>query len=147
MNVERYPFTVSNETLTYEFYSEGPNGNIKKIIKYTKLQLDENLNIFNLGFGDWVENGIDDLAKSNNLDRLKVLATVASTIVHFTNLHAKAAVYAEGSTPARTRLYQMGITSFYEEINDIFDIFGLANEEWNLFKKGKNYAAFLVIRK
>lgn len=54
---------------------------------------------------------IDDLSVSNNQDTKKVLATVAKTVVDFIEQHPKAIVM-EGSTPARTRPYQMGIRSF-----------------------------------
>jgi uncharacterized protein DUF6934 len=71
------------------------------------------LGYFNLGFGDLnkATGKIDDLAVTDNQDRKKVLATVAATLLEFTRQFPDAAVYATGSTPARTRLYQIGITA------------------------------------
>jgi hypothetical protein len=74
-------------------------------------------------FGDHTENAnfIDDSTISNILIR--------------------------GRSPARMRLYQMGIASAWEEINERYDILGKCNNNWIPFKKGVNYEAFLVFRK
>jgi hypothetical protein len=54
----------------------------------------------------------------------------------------------EGSTPARTRLYQMGIAKYYQEISEVFDIQGLTeNNGWGAFQIGNNYLALLASRK
>jgi hypothetical protein len=84
---------------------------------------------------------------SNNDDKNKVLATVASTIVSFTTGRDKCVVYAEGSTPARTRLYQMGINSNWEAINKLFFVQGRYKDEWEWFRNDRNYSAFSVMRK
>ena len=83
MNHPKYPIEASDKRFMYEFYSEGPRGRIKKTVIYS--QIDGNL--FNLGFGDWNEElqGLDDSSRSNNGDRNKILATVASTALLFTN--------------------------------------------------------------
>jgi hypothetical protein len=52
---------------------------------------------------------VDDSIRSNNGDRDKVLATVAFTALDFTDEFPEALIVMEGSTSARTRLYQMGI--------------------------------------
>ena len=41
----------------------------------------------------------------------------------------------------------MGISRFYEEANEDFDIFGLINNEWIEFKKGIDFEGFLLKRK
>jgi hypothetical protein len=76
-----------------------------------------------------------------------VLATVASTIVSFTKGRDKCAVYAEGSTPARTRLYQMGINSNWEAINKLFFVQGRYKDDWEWFRNDRNYSAFSVMKK
>lgn len=53
-------------------------------------------------------------------------------------------VFAQGSTPSRTRLYQIGIASQYEEISLLLYIYGFINDQWEEFRKGCNYEAFLV---
>ncbi len=70
----------------YEFYSEGPKGKIKKVIQYRRFD-NTDQNLFNLGFGDWIETEqrVDDKVTSNNNDREKVLSTVAATAIEFTD--------------------------------------------------------------
>jgi hypothetical protein len=124
-------------------YSLG--GRIKKGVFFTKI----GDNFFNLGFGDWNEESqdLDDSSRSNNGDRDKVLATVAFTALDFTNQFPDARIVAEGSTPARTRLYQMGIADNLLEIIENFEVRGLLDNIWEPFQRGRNYTAFLINRK
>src|SRR5690349_279160 len=123
MNLNKYPILSTNEHLTYEFLSEGPNGTIKKVVYFQEIDKD----IFNLAFGDWneAEQGIDDKARSNNNDRDKVIATVASAVIDFIKYYPDASIFAKGSTPGRTRLYQIGIFANLHEISQLFIIEGL----------------------
>lgn len=148
MKEERYNFNKLAEEHYYEFFSEGPKGKIKKVIRYSLIQKSPN-RIFNLGFGDWNEEKeeVNDKIATNNQDRQKVLATVAATVLDFTNAHSDAFIFAQGSTPARTRLYQMGISAFWGEIGPLFSITAYYNGEWQPFEKGINYEAFLITRK
>lgn len=102
--------------------------------------------VFNLAFGDWDENlhRINDLSISNNADRNKVLATVASTVTDFIKDHPDATIIAIGSTLARARLYQMGIVKLWDEIRQEFEVQGYINHIWLPFQKGVNYSAFLL---
>ncbi len=56
-------------------------------------------------------------------------------------------VYAKGSTPSRTRLYQMGIAANFKEISSLLHIYGFLNGNWHQFEKNINYEAFFVLRK
>jgi len=144
MNIERYNYTISDLYLEYEFSSQGPKGTIVKVVRYTKIE--GQYMIFNLGFGDKnAHNDIfDDAVVSNNNDRDKVLATVASTLMEFIVKYPLASIFAKGSTPSRTRLYQIGISQHFEELSQRFYIYGFANNEWQLFSRNINYEAFLV---
>jgi hypothetical protein len=144
MNLPRYPL-VASEPYLYHFYSEGPKRRIKKAVIYARIED----NLFNLAFGDWNEElgRINDSNRSNNQDRDKVLATVAYTALDFTNRFPDIQVFAEGSTSARTRLYQMGIAYNFMEVNKFFEIEGFANGQWEYFLRGRNYEAFLIQRK
>src|SRR6266567_655923 len=150
MLLERYKYEISSSFLQYDFYSEGPKGRIKKVVFYSFLGIREGIDYYNLGFGDYDYRGqtINDLSVSNNGDRDKILATVAFTALEFSTHFPYCAIIAGGSTPARTRLYQMGIAKFYREINVLFDIQGLKEGNgWVAFKPGENYIAFLINRK
>lgn len=144
MNLPKYP-VFANDPFGYVFYSEGPRGRIKKGVFFTKI----GGNLFNLGFGDWNEESqdLDDSSRSNNGDRDKVLATVAFTTLDFTDHFPGARVVVEGSTPARTRLYQMGIADNLVEINEYFEVQGFLEGLLEPFQRGRNYTAFLITRK
>jgi len=148
MTEERYEFSVRDDFLDYEFYSEGPKGIVKKIVQFTpKHSL--GTTYFNLGLGDRNENKkrIDDRIVTNNMDRDKILATVAATVLFFTERFPDMFVYAKGSMAARTRLYQMGIATNWEEIAPVLHVFGFTKNTWQPFRKNINYEAFLVLRK
>ena len=127
---------------SYEFLSSGPKGTIKKVVQFLSIERD----IYNLQFGDWDEDTqtITDDVRSNNEDRAKVLATVAFTVFDFMDYHPGAIVFAKGSTPARTRLYQMGISENLNEIVQLFDIQGYGSDGWEPFRKGRNYQGFFI---
>jgi len=147
MNLPRYDYIPNEEFTEYEFYSEGPNGRIKKMITFTVAQ-ERPVLIYNLAFGDVDSDGnIDDTATSNNEDRDKVLATVASSISEFCDRHGNHLIFAQGSNQARTRLYQMGILRNLNEISEEFEIRGLTNKGWEPFRKKVNYIAFLANKK
>jgi len=139
MNLDRYTIIFDKEHESYGFVSEGPKGLIKKIVAYRRF-VNWHDNIYNLGFGDWDEKnqGINDFVRSNNNDRDKILVTVAATVLDFTERNPGAIIYAEGTTPSRTRLYQMGISANRIEINDLFNIYGYWQGGWKPFQSGHN---------
>ena len=148
LNLERYTYFTNSDYLNYEFFSEGPKGKVKKIVCFTKIKEEEPL-VYNLAFGDVNdETGlIDDGVITNNADRDIVLATVANTVIDFTNHHGNHYIYARGSTPARTRLYQIGISGLLEDISTNFEVYGLRADSWHAFERNVNYEAFLIKRK
>lgn len=150
MNENRYSYSISEDYATFEFESLGPKGSIGKVVEFTLFdKFDDGTPMLNLAFGDLIGygNSFSDTAKSNNGDRQKVLATVASIVLDITDRFGNVAVYAEGSTATRTRLYQMGINAFKNEIEARFSVKGLTTSGWEKFKSGVNYSAFLVTRK
>jgi hypothetical protein len=140
MNLDKYPVLSTGDRKVYEFLSEGPNGTIKKFVHFEEIYT----NFFNLSFGDWDEENqkTNDKARSNNNDRDKVLATVASTVFDFMKHYPNAIIFAQGITRAKTRLYQMGINQNLFEISQLFDIKGYYNDDWEHFKSDRNYEAF-----
>ncbi|SRR5258706_15751186 len=148
MNIRGYDYKTNEGFLDYEFYSEGPKGKIKKIVRYTPRNAG-GVTYFNLGFGDWnkAKTKIDDLAISNNEDKDRILATVAATVLEFTMHFPDVWVYAQGSTKGRTRLYQMGIAANWNMIEPILLVYGFSNGKWQPFRKAVNYDAFITIRK
>jgi hypothetical protein len=145
MRLESYDLEFDDTLMTFEFISEGPKGVIKKQVQFQKLVDDAEL--YNLAFGDYNEttHDIDDKVVTNNEDTNKILGTVAKTALMFMKHHPKANIYVEGSTLARTRLYQMAISKNFEDIREKFILLGLTQDnKWVLFEKNKNYCAFSI---
>ena len=105
--------------------------------------------VYNLAFGDEdPDTGIvSDLVITDNKDTKIVLATVANTINDFCDRYGNHYIFAIGSTTARTRLYQIGISSLLDEISIDFEILGSKNGVLHAFQKNVNYDSFLVKRK
>lgn len=148
MRIETYDLKAKKSLMTFEFISQGSKGVIKKRIQYQKI--DDEGDVYNLAFGDvdLATNDVNDIAISNNDDTTKVLATVASTVPLFIAKYPNAIIYAKGSTPTRTRLYQIGIAKNLDVINENFTIYGLFGENnFEKFQKNKHYSAFVIIKK
>jgi hypothetical protein len=143
MKIAKYQLKAGYELLSYEFISEGSKGLITKRIQFT---LVNRQGVYNLAFGDKdsVTGEIDDKVVSNNGDSEKVLATVVSAVFAFFDQHPNVWIFVTGSTVARTRLYQMGISKYYDEISDELEIYGQIEEDWYLFEKNTDYLAFLT---
>lgn len=154
MKIEKYQTESTTNKLVFSFKSIGSKIIEKKVL-FTPIEDSENyglppmINLYNLAFGDWDETleDIDDSVRSNNGDADKVLATVANTVIEFWVEYPDVPLFMTGSTPGRTRLYQNGIFKNYIEINQKVDIYGLFNYEWERYILGKNYDAFLILRK
>jgi len=147
MKFKKYEYTADDELHFYEFKSIGIKGEIKKVVEYSKMNIEE---YYNLAFGDFDEkkNEINDKVVTNNGDSLKVLATVASTVYAFTGKYPDAKIFATGSTEVRTRLYRMGITNNLVEIQEDFDVYGMKlNDTFEEFIAGEDYIGFLITRK
>jgi hypothetical protein len=115
--LDKYNYTSDRTFRVYSFLSNGSNGPIQKIAKFTEM----GQNIFNFGFGDHdpVTNDISDTSVSNNQDTDVIMGTLGSIIYDFTNVFLEAAIFVQGTNKSRTRLYQMNI-----------------NKHWSPSKKG-----------
>ncbi|HTD41516.1 MAG TPA: hypothetical protein VK671_12895 [Mucilaginibacter sp.] len=146
MQLDRYPLKAEESLMVFEFISNGPKGQIPKLVKFSETNLKD---VYNLAFGDkdLTTGDLNDLAISNNGDSEKVLATVVSTVYAFYDRYPNSYIYATGSTKARTRLYRIGITKYLNEITKEYYVYGLRNSEWEIFEKEIEYEAFLAKRK
>ena len=121
MKLDRYELKAGRNLATFEFLSQGRNGNIVKVVQFQKMTLP---NLYNLAFGDKnLETGqVDDMAITDNGDFEKVLATVVAAVYAFANEHKGVWIYATGSTEVRTRLYRMGINKYFDIVQSDFKI-------------------------
>lgn len=157
MNYPKYDLKTSTDSTIFEFISNGPKGNIIKIIKFTAMK---NPEVFNLGFGDKININetnkafdIDDIHITDNGDRNIILATVVDAIYSFTKLHPDKYIYFSGSSAARTRLYRMVVSANYDELLKTFHIFGIVqnpdtkNYYHVPFNNQNGFVGFLIKRK
>ena len=121
MKLEKYPLETSKHLTVYEFVSFGSKGQIRKKIQFSETNLK---NIYNLAIGDTNEETgvLDDLAVSDNGDIEKVLSTVVASVLVFTEKNPDSIFYASGSSKSRTKIYQMGISKYFDEIEPLFEI-------------------------
>ncbi|WP_254411262.1 DUF6934 family protein [Dyadobacter diqingensis] len=147
MKYPRYEYQTESELHFFEFTSVGIRGNVKKIVQYSRVSID---NIYNLAFGDYDEttDQINDQIVTNNGDSRKVLATVVSTVYAFTGRYPDRWIFATGSSEVRTRLYRMGITNNLSELKKDFLVYGMKrNETFEEYSIGQDYQGFLIRRK
>ncbi|OQP65849.1 hypothetical protein A3860_14745 [Niastella vici] len=148
MNLDHYQFKIAPDYHEYEFYSDGPRGRIKKMVVFSLVKW-KGILFYNLAFGDYIDelNKLNDDSVSNNGDRQKVLATVATIVIDFANHFPDALIFATGSTPARTRLYQMNINRLWDEVKLLFQIYGVRSDGiMELFRPNENYHGFYARR-
>jgi len=139
-----YEFSIHNETFRFEFVSTGQRS-IRKVIVYQQLPFPD---VYNLALGDIDEQGKADYEiTSDNGDRNLILATVAQTLMTFFKHHPNASVFIAGSTPSRTRLYQVVIARELTEIQKRFDVIGVTETSNEPFSKSKSYQAFVIFLK
>lgn len=141
---QAYPVSTTEDRRIFQFYSESAERRIKKVVLYQKYS-DFPL-VFEMLMGDLLEDNetIDFLIESNNGDRNEVLFTVFQTIAMVLDEYAGSKILFYGSTPARTRLYQILISQYFEQAQEIYLIKGIKNKVEENFVKNKNYDAFLI---
>lgn len=143
MDEPRYEFDKIEDKLIFEFDSVSEEKTIKKLIEYKLIV--ERISLYNLALLDVLSDGtISDLSVSNDKDMPLVLTTVFQSIVYFYLKKPEAKIYVEGSTIARTRLYQMAISKYLYELEQKFNISGYINKRIATFEKGKNYDSFII---
>ncbi|RZK30075.1 MAG: hypothetical protein EOO61_19765 [Hymenobacter sp.] len=143
MQLPTYRLEAGNSFFTYDFVSEGPKGLITKRVQFSLVHPS---GVYNLAFGDFdcITQVLNDQAVSNNGDYELVLATVAAAAHEFCCHHPGASIFAVGGTPARTRLYQIGIARYLDLLQTQFTIYGELGAEWEPFQRNKSYTAFFA---
>lgn len=147
MKYEKYEVFVTNDEHTsFDFASVGPKGKIAKRVMFLPT---ENPEVISLAFGDLRTDGrIDDRAVTDNGDRNKVLATVAAIVSVYYEEHPQYWIAFQGSTVARTRLYQMAISLNRKELFKTFHIHGVVAPGTIVpFTAEGRFDAFLIKRK
>jgi hypothetical protein len=131
MRLEQYQLNANEDLMAFEFVSERPKGRIIKQIQFLNI----GTGIYNLAFGDKKENDFDDEVITDNKDSQKVLATVAASVLIFSEKHPEVWIHAKGGSKSRTRLYRIGISQNLNELEQHFHIIGLYKGNWIKFEK------------
>jgi len=148
MNYESYnAVSVADDLSSFDFVSKGKKGEIRKRIIFMPTALPD---IYILAFGNITESGdLDDLSISDNGDRNKILATIATAVDIYTERHPDRMIYFMGSTKQRTRLYRMAVGLNLDELSRTYNIYAEPEKgfEFKLFYKNMEINAFLIKRK
>lgn len=101
-----------------------------------------------MALGDIKPDGsLDVLSKSNNGDMEKILSTVIQTLMVFLAYQPEANVFFAGSTPTRTRLYQIVLNKEIDKVYSTLKVLGLYEDDLEPFEPNKNYEGFVVSKK
>jgi hypothetical protein len=93
-------------------------------------------------------SGVSDFYNvSNNGDRDKILATIVDICYNYFELYPNHVITFTGENKARTRLYQMAISSYFDELSLDFHIYGELNKVTEPFRKNINYHSFYILLK
>jgi len=157
MNKDSYAYRKSQLSPTYMFISEGFNGQIPKIVSFSKIDISDGRPVFNLAFGSLkVSEGksfIDDQCRSNNGDIVKVLATVARIAIEFMHENPDTVLSFSGAMDEksirvgrnqRNVIYQRGIDTNWEELIKSFRIWGVRGQSQEEYVKGRPYDEILI---
>ena len=144
MDQPKYEFKRTNE-LHFDFISVGKKGEIHERVTFIEMQY----GFFNMGLGDVnpVTGELDYHSVTDNGDRNNVLATVSEIIEAFFELYPSHTIYFKGTSKSRTRLYQMAINHYYDEISARFLILGELDDKMTRFIRNTNYKSFLILKK
>ncbi len=148
MKYEGYELArIADDLSRFDFLSTGKNGKFQKRIIFTPTGFH---NIFNLAFGDIAEESmLDDNSVTDNGDRNRILATIATAVDNYTKRYPERVIYFTGSTKARTRLYRMAIGLNLEELSVTYEIYAEidSQDELVIFQKNMEISAFVFKRK
>jgi hypothetical protein len=142
---EAYPTQSNDHKTRFQFQSVGKRGVFVKVLYFTPLAAD----IYNLSLVDYdkITGSYSDLTVTDNGDMPEVLVTVISAIHKFLDSTPGNKVYFEGSTRARTRLYQISISKVYDPVESDLLISGLRDDQWFPFEPNINFEGFLIEKK
>ena len=124
MHEDRYiEVENSSDYRTFTFISNGRHGDLVKIVIFDEIT--EFNNVFNLALGTILPGGeMDFISVTNNGDRNRILVTVADIVLKFIENHPGKNVYITGNDNRRTLLYQRAIIYGYDELIEVFNIYG-----------------------
>lgn len=142
---QAYPVTFDVKNARFRFQSIGKRGVFDKIVEFIPISP----NMYNLALLDYnlLTNEYSDISVTDNGDMPEVIATVISIIQSFLDSNPGQRVYFEGSTAARTRLYQIAISQVFDPAESDLLIEGYKDGQWIVFEPNIRFEGFLVKKK
>ncbi|MCE7067997.1 DUF6934 family protein [Dyadobacter sp. CY326] len=138
-----YPFRASEDYLSFTFESISKQRIVRKKAEFVKIYAD----VYNFAFGDLNDEGeIDDLVVTNNKDMEIVFATLIRILLDYLTKYEDNWVYFKGSTPSRTRMYQIILTKEKVHWEDMLIIYGIIDGETYPFELNCRFDAFIITK-
>lgn len=132
---------ASEDSLSFAFDSISGQRIIRKKAEFVLISAD----LYNFAFGDVnEEDEIDDFVVSNNKDMDKVFATLIQILITFLKTHKGKGVYFKGSTPSRTRMYQIILNKERANWEGLLAVYGSYNGNLMPFETDHRYNSFIV---
>lgn len=139
----RYNITKSDQKDVYSFTSKGVSGECRLLARFD-LSCVENIYQFEFGPLKQSTGRIDTLFVTNNRDSDLIIGTGVYIIHIFLRANPNAIVRFSGSTESRTRLFTVWIVKNWNEMQNIFLMYGYnVYNKWERFEKNNRYGAIL----
>ena len=139
-----YPYFEVIPKTYYAFESVGEQGTVTKIVQFKFL----GDNVWNLGFADLKNDGsIDGLVVTNNQDVHKVLRTVAKIAIDFLAQYPDSILQIIPAEEKRKRVYNGLFRKYFTEIDTFFNIFGIFDEQEEVYTPFQFYDKFKITSK
>lgn len=140
---ESYPLITDEKREVFIFESVGPKGRVRKIVIFDQIRAD----LWNLGFGDLLEQGWDDAVITNNGDLVRVISSVAQATYKFSEKWPERKILISPVDEKRKQLYNTIFKRRYHEIMAIFEIKGLQGKKLQNYDPHTYFDLFLLSRK
>lgn len=140
---DRYPLESFQQNQAFLFNSIGTKGIVLKAIVFEYLEE----NRYNLAFGDYKNGQMDDEIVTNNNDLIKVMSTVAHSLYLFMETYPNALVEIDPVDEKRCRLYNTIFKRRHQEVQLLFDIYGINEYSKEPYNSIQYYQKFEIERK
>jgi len=138
-----YPLKSFEDATRFIFVSIGAQKPVLKVVLFDQIEV----NKWNLAFGDWSNNTVDDTANTNNNDVAKVLVAVAQAVFAFSDKYPERTIVIIPVDDKRKRLYNLVFKRRRAEIGETFAIIGIRGKQVEPYHPDEEYDSFELVRK
>jgi hypothetical protein len=151
MNHPYYDYEASSDAFTFQFFSQGKITVLMQVA-YTETpsgrlpQYDPIYNLALLAFDTSLARFSDKL-EVNNGDMPLIFATVTQTLRYFSFYYPSASIIFTGSNQQRTRVYDLLVKRYREELSTYYNVLGFREGSWEKIDSHYKYEGFLLLPK